>query len=87
MQSAAYSRIMETKGPKMISGDFNPQARLSQHLKDVRLILAAARQSGARVPLSHVHELLLRSAESAGFGFADNSAIIRAFDRPKDRVG
>jgi len=85
IQSPAYSRIMESKGPKMISGDFNPQARLSQHLKDVRLILAAARQSNARVPLTHVHELLLRSAEAAGFGFADNSAIIRAFDRPGDR--
>ena len=39
--SAAYSRIMDTKGEKMISGDFTPVARLSQHLKDVRLMLAA----------------------------------------------
>jgi 3-hydroxyisobutyrate dehydrogenase-like beta-hydroxyacid dehydrogenase len=31
----AYSRIMDTKGRKMIEGDFRTQARLSQHLKDI----------------------------------------------------
>ena len=40
-ESMAYSRIMDTKGDKMVSGDFEAQARLSQHLKDVRLILQA----------------------------------------------
>ncbi|MEZ6122163.1 MAG: NAD(P)-dependent oxidoreductase [Planctomycetaceae bacterium] len=42
---AAYSRVMDTKALKMISEDFNPQARLNQHLKDVRLILDQAEQS------------------------------------------
>jgi 3-hydroxyisobutyrate dehydrogenase-like beta-hydroxyacid dehydrogenase len=27
----AYSRVMETKGPKMIAHDYTPQARLAQH--------------------------------------------------------
>lgn len=31
---------MDTKGRKMVEGDFRTQARLSQHLKDVRLILS-----------------------------------------------
>ncbi len=35
--SMAYSRAMDVKGRKMIEGDFSVQARLSQHLKDVRL--------------------------------------------------
>ena len=35
----AYSRAMDTKGDKMVTHDFSAQARLSQHLKDVRLIL------------------------------------------------
>ena len=38
--SAAYSKTMDTKGERMIHGDFAPDARLSQHLKDVRLIVA-----------------------------------------------
>ena len=79
--SMAYSRIMDTKGRKMIEGDFRTQARLSQHLKDIRLILAAAAAAGQELPLTEAHRRLLEAAESAGFGDADNSAIIRAFDR------
>jgi 3-hydroxyisobutyrate dehydrogenase-like beta-hydroxyacid dehydrogenase len=77
--SAAYSKVMDTKGPKMLADDFSPQARLSQHLKDVRLILAAAERTGAELPLSVLHRELLERAEAAGCGELDNSAIIRAF--------
>jgi 3-hydroxyisobutyrate dehydrogenase-like beta-hydroxyacid dehydrogenase len=36
-QTPAYSTVMESKGDRMVNRDFeNPQARLSQHLKDVR---------------------------------------------------
>ena len=49
--SAAYSRIMDTKGERMIRGDFAPDARLSQHLKDVRLIVGhRAGRPGCRCP-------------------------------------
>jgi 3-hydroxyisobutyrate dehydrogenase-like beta-hydroxyacid dehydrogenase len=78
---AAYSRVMDVKGRKMIAGDFTCQARLSQHLKDVRLILAQGRRAGAYLPLSAVHEQLLERLEAAGLGRADNAAIIRAFER------
>jgi 3-hydroxyisobutyrate dehydrogenase-like beta-hydroxyacid dehydrogenase len=79
----AYSRVMNTKGTKMIRGEFSPQARLSQHLKDVRLILAEGDRLGARLPLSELHRRLLQSLEAQGLGDLDNSAIIRAF-RPGD---
>ena len=75
----AYSRAMDAKGLKMVTGDFTPEARLSQHLKDVRLILDAAETCGAMTPLSHVHKQLLERAEAAGFGALDNSAVIEAF--------
>lgn len=81
--SPAYSTVMDTKGEKMLSGDFAPQARLSQHLKDVRLILAAGVQTGAHLPLSIVHRQLLEWAEAAGLGELDNSAVIRAFQSPE----
>ncbi|HZU34594.1 MAG TPA: NAD(P)-dependent oxidoreductase [Gemmataceae bacterium] len=77
---AAYSRVMDAKGRKMIERDFQPQARLSQHRKDVRLILAQAERVGAKVPLSALHFDLLGQVEAAGGGAEDNSAIIRAFD-------
>ncbi len=75
-----YSRVMETKGPKMISWDFQLEARLSQHLKDVRLILHEATRLGAKTPLSSVHEELLAALEQRGLGGEDNSVIIRAFE-------
>lgn len=78
--SPAYSQIMDTKGRKMIEGDFRPQARLSQHLKDVRLILTEAERRQAKVPLSARHRELLETLEKSGHGAEDNSAIIRAYD-------
>jgi 3-hydroxyisobutyrate dehydrogenase-like beta-hydroxyacid dehydrogenase len=77
---AAYSRVMEDKGEKMLHHDFSVEARLSQHLKDVRLILAAARAKNAKTPLSQVHRQLLERLEAAGYGNLDNSAIIMAYE-------
>lgn len=78
-ESPAYSRAMDTKGLRMLNEEFAPEARLSQHLKDVRLILSSGKRSGARLPLSSLHEELLAAAEAAGFGASDNSAVIKAF--------
>ena len=76
---AAYSRVMDNKGPKMIAGDFSAEARLSQHHKDVQLILKAAKEKGIELPLSILHKRLLSELNERGFGECDNSAIIRAF--------
>jgi len=78
---AAYSRVMDDKGEKMLHHDFSVEARLSQHLKDVRLILGMAAAKKARTPLSEVHRQLLDRLESAGYGDVDNSAIIMAYER------
>jgi 3-hydroxyisobutyrate dehydrogenase-like beta-hydroxyacid dehydrogenase len=75
----AYSRVMDTKGSRMLSGDFTPEARLAQHLKDVHLILKLGVESGARLPLSTLHRDLLEQLVARGYHDADNSAIIRAF--------
>jgi 3-hydroxyisobutyrate dehydrogenase-like beta-hydroxyacid dehydrogenase len=82
--SMAYSRIMDTKAQKMINAEFSPQAKLSQHLKDVRLMLEAGGEVGARLPLTDAHRALLEAAEAAGYGELDNSALIRAFDPAAD---
>jgi 3-hydroxyisobutyrate dehydrogenase-like beta-hydroxyacid dehydrogenase len=76
----AFSRVMETKGEKMLSGDFAPQARLAQHHKDVKLILDEAARAGANLPLSDLHEKLLSRLVAADDGDLDNSAIIKAFE-------
>ena len=79
-ETPAYSAMMDTKGMKMIRGDFAPQARLAQHLKDVELILQQAGRGDAELPLSHLHRQLLQQLVQQGHGGLDNSAIAKAFD-------
>ena len=75
--SMAYSRVMDVKGQKMLNEDFTVQAKLSQHLKDVRLILS----SGVTLPMSQTHRQLLEQAEAMGLGEVDNCAIIKAIQQ------
>jgi len=77
----AYSRALDAKGEKMRCGDFEPQARLAQHLKDVRLVLALAGSVGADVPTTRLHRRLLERAVEMGLGDRDNSAIVELLRR------
>jgi len=77
---AAYSRVMDIKGQKMLKRDFKPQAKASQHLKDVRLILALGKKARAKLLLSKVHWQLLERLAAAGDGELDNSAVLKAFE-------
>lgn len=74
----AYSRVMDTKGSKMIARDFSTQAKLAQHRKDVGLIRELGRKCEAATPLSDLHEELLKAAVEMGLADADNSAVIEA---------
>lgn len=78
--TVAYSRVMDVKGEKMVSGDFSAAARLSQHLKDVRLILANASSAELELPLSQLHSEMLASLEAAGHGDEDNSAVFKFYE-------
>ena len=82
--AAAYSTVMDTKGQRMVARDYQPQARLAQHHKDVRLICELAWRHGAQAPLSELHEELLARAIELGYGEADNSAIVEVFRSPSD---
>ena len=76
----AFSRVMDTKGQKMLTGDFMPEARLRQHWKDVRLIQSLAENLGISLPLSNVHQSLLARLDAQGLGELDNSVILRAYE-------
>jgi len=79
-QGNAYSVAMDVKGRKMLEEDFAADAKLSQHLKDVRLILAEAEAAGVRLPASQLHRRLLEHAEARGWGELDNSVILKAVE-------
>jgi 3-hydroxyisobutyrate dehydrogenase-like beta-hydroxyacid dehydrogenase len=75
-----HSVAMDTKGPKMISGIYEPAvARLGQHAKDVHLILDYARQLGASVPVTETHARIIDALVRQGLGDLDNAAIFKAY--------
>jgi 3-hydroxyisobutyrate dehydrogenase-like beta-hydroxyacid dehydrogenase len=76
-RSMAWSRIMDTKGDKMVNEDFAPQAKLAQHLKDVRLMIGA---TDLPLPLTETHRKLLEKAVALGYGDLDNSAVIKSIE-------
>jgi 3-hydroxyisobutyrate dehydrogenase-like beta-hydroxyacid dehydrogenase len=78
-KGSTYSYVMDNKGEKILNQDFSPQAKLSQHLKDVRLMLELGERYGAQLPLSTEHQALLESLQTAGHGELDNCAIVKAF--------
>ena len=77
--SPAFSAQMDSKGEKMIARDYHTQARLSQHLKDVELILQLGKKTSCPLPLSDQHRTLLQQAIDLGLADQDNSAIIEAW--------
>ena len=81
LASPARSDAAALKGPLMVSGDFAPQSRIRQHLKDLELMLAAASSSDQGLPLTQAHAALLRAAVAAGDGELDNAAVIRQLRR------
>jgi len=71
VNSVAYSRVMDTKGRKMVENDRQSPSRLSHHLKDIRLILQAAADSNRPLPLTQTNRQLLEAALAAGSGDND----------------
>jgi 3-hydroxyisobutyrate dehydrogenase-like beta-hydroxyacid dehydrogenase len=76
----AYSRAVDAKGRRMVERDYGePESRVRQHRKDLRLIDAAAERAGCPLPLTRVHAAALDAAIEAGFGDADNAAIVETW--------
>jgi len=88
-QSAAYSRVMDIKGEKMLARDFTPQSRISQTLKDAELILGEARRLGQTLPMMTVQGALLRATIALVGGECDSAAVIETIrpSRKRSRDG
>ena len=85
--SASYSQVMETKGPKMVRGDFSAEGRVRQTLKDAHLMLDQAAAAGQRLSMLEVHADVLEACVRAGEADLDNSAIIREVRRRGGKQG
>jgi 3-hydroxyisobutyrate dehydrogenase-like beta-hydroxyacid dehydrogenase len=84
-QSAAYSQVMDIKGPKMVSGDYAPQGFIHQSLKDFHLILEQAARRGQEMPLAALNAAVLEACVKRGEGERDNSAVIEEIRRRKQQ--
>jgi 3-hydroxyisobutyrate dehydrogenase-like beta-hydroxyacid dehydrogenase len=76
--SPAYSSVMDVKGEKMLRGDFSPESRVAQTLKDARLILEQAARAGQRLPLTEVNAALLQTVLDLHGPDVDPAAVIAA---------
>jgi len=79
--SAAYSQVMDIKGAKMIRGEFAAEGRISQHLKDVHLMLEQAERVKQQLPLLEIHADVLEACVRHGEADLDNSAVIKEIRR------
>jgi 3-hydroxyisobutyrate dehydrogenase-like beta-hydroxyacid dehydrogenase len=77
-QSAAHSRVMDTKGEKMLTRDFRPQSHIAQTLKDAELILEEANRRGLFLPVTTTQTALLRAAIALEGPDSDSAAVIAA---------
>ena len=80
--SAAYSQVMDVKGPLMARREFqNPMSRVDQSYKDFSLMLDYSRVLGQELPFAKVYAELLRGCIDAGEAQWDNAAILAAIAR------
>ena len=79
--SPARSEAVVSKGPQMVTRDFEPRSRIRQHLKDLDIMLEIAARHGQALPMTETHQRLLRQAVTAGDGELDNAAVIREIER------
>jgi putative dehydrogenase len=83
--SAAYSRVMDSKGPKMLAQDFSPQSHIAQTLKDAELILHEAGRHGLPLPMTSVQADLLRTTIALHGPDSDSAAVIEAIRAGRGR--
>lgn len=82
--SAACSQVMDTKGPKMVRGDFTPEGRARQSLKDAYIMREQGRVATQRLPMLDIHIDVLESCVAQGEGDLDNSVVIKEVRRRRE---
>lgn len=75
---AARSWSLEVLGPKMIAGDDSAGFFVKHQQKDVRIILDAARETGAALPGTALVHQLYRAVQTRGGDECGNQSLYRA---------
>jgi L-threonate 2-dehydrogenase len=77
--SAGMSWMFENRVPHILDGDYTPLSTVNIFVKDLGIVLDAARQLAFPLPLAAAaHQLYLATA-AAGHGAEDDSAVIKFY--------
>jgi len=77
-------RMLEARGPALISREHEPGFRLEHHLKDLGIALAEARERGVELPATPVVKQLMEQLDAAGRGAENHTALIDAVEHLTD---
>jgi 2-hydroxy-3-oxopropionate reductase len=77
----AASRVMEMRGPTMISHNFTPGFRVDLHRKDLAIALSTGRSQGVPLPVTSIISQLFDSLSINGGGDLDHSALLTVFEQ------
>ena len=77
-QSQLNSPMFQTKGSSIVQNNYSPRFFLEHMLKDVNLMLDAARDVRAPLPAIELAQQLFVEAQCAGYGREDYSAVVKA---------
>jgi 3-hydroxyisobutyrate dehydrogenase len=78
--SAGNSWAFQDRMPHVIADDFTPVTALNIFVKDLGLVLDMANSADFVAPLTECARRMFVSAADAGYGLADDTAIIKIFD-------
>ena len=82
----ADSTVLGEHGRRMVERDFEPGGAMRLHLKDLRIGLDLARQSGIELPAAREVADRFAGLVEAGEGERDHSALLLAYERNSDKV-
>ena len=77
----AGSRVMETKGPMMLSGDERPGFKIDLHRKDMNNVIKTAAEISAQIPIAHMVTQMFDSMQKRGKGQCDHSALYEYYKK------
>lgn len=79
-ESAAASKMVEVRGPLMVSHRFDAQMKVDLFLKDFKLMLEEGQRLGVPLPLTSVAQQLATATAAAGRGEEDLAAIVTTLE-------
>jgi len=73
-------RMLEARGPALLSRDHQPGFRLEHHLKDLGIAIDEARARGVELPATPVVKALMEQLQAEGRGAENHTALIDAVE-------